>query len=192
MEPTAAIPLTPCCPQGSGSDAVALLIVTGLLVIAHGVVQWRRGRKGNTTMSKWKISLWIGALLLALGVTVMTQQDRHREEETTAPAQTPGPAAAIEAGLPALLELGADSCIPCKQMKPIIDDLKATYEGQLHVDFIDVWKNPEEGKKYGVRVIPLQIFFDTEGQERFRHEGFFSKEDILAKWTELGVELKTP
>ncbi|MCX5682965.1 MAG: organomercurial lyase, partial [Planctomycetota bacterium] len=32
-------------------------------------------------------------------------------------------------------------------------------------------------------------FFDASGKERFRHEGFFSKEDILAKWKELGVDL---
>jgi thioredoxin 1 len=39
-------------------------------------------------------------------------------------------------------------------------------------------------------VIPTQIFFDAEGKELFRHVGFFAKEDILAKWKELGVELK--
>jgi thioredoxin 1 len=60
------------------------------------------------------------------------------------------------------------------------------------VVFIDVWKNEGEGARHGIRVIPTQIFYDAKGKELFRHEGFFSKEAILAKWKELGVELKEP
>lgn len=94
--------------------------------------------------------------------------------------------------LPRMVDLGADKCIPCKMMSPILDELKSEYEGTLIVDFIDVWKNPDEGPKYGIKLIPTQIFFDASGKERFRHEGFFSKEDILAKWKELGVDLTNP
>jgi len=91
--------------------------------------------------------------------------------------------------LPKLIDLGADKCIPCKMMAPILDELKSEYEGSLIVEFIDVWKNPDEAPKYGIKLIPTQIFFDASGKEIFRHEGFISKEDILAKWQELGVEL---
>lgn len=94
--------------------------------------------------------------------------------------------------LPRLLDLGADKCIPCKMMAPILDELKKEYEGQFEVVFIDVWKNPEAAKPYHIKLIPTQIFFEKNGKERFRHEGFFSKEDILAKWKELGVPLKEP
>ncbi len=59
----------------------------------------------------------------------------------------------------------------------------------LPVEFIDVWKYPEAGKQYGIEMIPTQIFFDAGGKERFRHVGFFGKEDILGKWKTLGVEL---
>ena len=53
-----------------------------------------------------------------------------------------------------------------------------------------MWQNPDAGKQYGIEVIPTQIFYDATGKELFRHIGFFAKEDILAKWKELGVELK--
>jgi thioredoxin 1 len=91
--------------------------------------------------------------------------------------------------LPKLVDLGADKCIPCKMMAPILEELKSEYEGSLVVEFIDVWKNPDEAPKYGIKVIPTQIFFNASGKELFRHEGFISKEDILAKWQEFGVEL---
>ena len=91
--------------------------------------------------------------------------------------------------LPRLVDLGASKCVPCKMMAPILEDLKKECEGRLAVEFIDVWKNPDAGKEYGVRMIPTQIFYGADGKESFRHEGFFGKEDILAKWKELGVDL---
>lgn len=94
--------------------------------------------------------------------------------------------------LPRLVDLGATKCVPCKLMAPILDELGKDYAGQLNVVFIDVWEKREEGERYGVRMIPTQIFYDATGKERFRHEGFMAKKDILAKWTELGVELKAP
>ena len=60
----------------------------------------------------------------------------------------------------------------------------------MDVEFIDVWKKPEAAKPYKIKLIPTQIFYDAKGKERFRHQGFISKEDILTKWKELGVELK--
>ncbi len=92
--------------------------------------------------------------------------------------------------LPRLVDLGATKCIPCKMMAPILEDLRKTYSGQMDVQFIDVWENQDAGGQYGVKVIPTQIFFDAAGKELFRHEGFFAREDILAKWKELGVELQ--
>ena len=91
--------------------------------------------------------------------------------------------------LPRLVDLGADKCIPCKMMAPVLSELSKDYSGQLNVVFIDVWKKPEDGKAYEIQVIPTQIFYDATGKERFRHEGFMAKKDILAKWRELGVEL---
>ncbi|MBU1356053.1 MAG: thioredoxin family protein [Candidatus Edwardsbacteria bacterium] len=92
--------------------------------------------------------------------------------------------------IPKLVDLGASKCIPCKMMAPILEELEKEYKGKMDVVFIDVWKNPDEGSKYKVRVIPTQIFYSPEGKELFRHEGFYSKEDILAKWKELGYQLK--
>lgn len=103
-----------------------------------------------------------------------------------AKAQETGPSAGK---LPRLVDLGASKCLPCKMMAPILEELKKEYDGLLAVEFIDVWKNPDAGKEYGVRVIPTQIFYGADGKESFRHEGFLGKEDILAKWKELGVDL---
>jgi thiol-disulfide isomerase/thioredoxin len=98
--------------------------------------------------------------------------------------------AAEPSKVPKLVDLGADKCIPCKAMAPILKDFKTEYAGRMDVEFIDVWKNPDAGKAHKIKLIPTQIFFDASGKERFRHEGFYGKEDILGKWKELGVDLK--
>lgn len=58
--------------------------------------------------------------------------------------------------------------------------------------FIDVWKNRREGARYGIQPIPAPIFIDAAGKELFRHQGFYAKKDILAKWAELGIKLTPP
>jgi len=97
---------------------------------------------------------------------------------------------AAPAVLPRLLDLGAGKCIPCKLMAPILEDLKSTYAAGLRVDFIDVWEDKAAAQAHGINAIPTQIFFAPDGTELFRHEGFLSKEDILAQWKTLGYELK--
>jgi len=92
--------------------------------------------------------------------------------------------------LPKLVDLGSDKCVPCKMMKPILDDLKTNYAGKLEVIFMDVWENPEISNQYKIESIPTQIFYDAQGKELFRHEGFMPKEDIFAKFKELGINLE--
>ena len=103
---------------------------------------------------------------------------------TTAATSIQDPAEEIP--LPRLVDLGADKCIPCKKMAPILEAMREDFAGQFDVLFIDVWKNSQAGAPYRIRMIPTQIFFDEDGNELFRHEGFFSRDDILGKWAEFG------
>lgn len=141
-------------------------------------------------------------LVIAVGAVLYAKRQPGESEAVAAESSEQAPSAVPEEGpatektsalpaeadaVPRLVDLGADKCIPCKMMAPILEELKKEYAGKLKVQFIDVWKNPDAGKQYGIRVIPTQIFFDASGKERFRHEGFISREDILAKWKELGI-----
>ncbi len=88
--------------------------------------------------------------------------------------------------LPTLVDVGADKCIPCIKMAPILKQLREDFNGKLNVVFVDVWKKREEAATYHVQMIPTQIFYAADGTELFRHTGFFSREEILGKWKELG------
>ena len=119
--------------------------------------------------------LIVAALAATVVAAVALKQDKNESKD--APAAT-GP----QAALPRMVDLGAGKCIPCKKMAPILEELKKDYAGRMEVEFIDVWKNPDAGKAYGVEMIPTQIFYDASGKELERHTGFFGREDILAKW----------
>ena len=144
----------------------------------------------------------VAVLVVTVGVVVAIKQSKkpvaaavppvetaglcEQALQPAAPAESPSPAPGAVQALPKLVDLGAGKCIPCKMMAPILEDLKKNHAGKFEVQFIDVWQDAEAGQQYGIRVIPTQIFFAPDGNELFRHEGFFGKEDILGKWKELG------
>lgn len=93
----------------------------------------------------------------------------------------------LQRGLPRMVDLGKDKCIPCKMMAPILKDLKQEYEGTAIIEVIDLNEEPGAAKAYGVRLIPTQVFFNADGDEVWRHEGFLPKDAIVEKLLELGV-----
>lgn len=77
------------------------------------------------------------------------------------------------------VELGSVNCIPCRQMQPVMKSIEEKYKGKVKVVFHDVWKDKAPAQKYGIQLIPTQVFLDENGAEFFRHEGFFAEEEII-------------
>jgi len=155
---------------------VKILIVAALAVVVGGAVALKNNKAATESHS-------VPPAAAASGPT----EGLAAKAAPAADTSQPGPAATAK--LPRMVDLGAGKCIPCKMMKPILDELKRDYAHRFITEFIDVWENPDAGKKYGIEMIPTQIFYDAEGKERFRHVGFYGKEDILGKWQELGVDI---
>jgi thioredoxin 1 len=181
--------LAQCCSGGKANIALLLAFAAGTWCIFAWIPSVLKS-KGGIMNKTLKIVVVVG-LILAVAAIILLKQ-RGKEADSSQGLSTPAMAAMPPAsGLPRLVDLGADKCVPCKMMAPILEELKEQYKGKLDVVFLDVWKNPNVSKEYGIKVIPTQIFYDATGKERFRHEGFISKEDILAKWKELGVDLSS-
>ena len=125
-------------------------------------------------------------IIAAAAVLIVARESGPRPAEAAAPSGGPGE------GIPALIDLGADRCVPCIKMAPILQELREEYHGRLEVIFLDVWKDRTAGQRYGIRLIPTQIFFDAQGKELGRHEGFIGKGDILNTFLRYGVEIPPP
>jgi len=87
------------------------------------------------------------------------------------------------------IELGSVGCISCDKMQPIMKEIAEEYKGQVKVVFHDV--KTTEGKPYikefGIRAIPTQVFLDKDGNEYFRHLGFFAKDELVKVLQTQGV-----
>lgn len=116
-----------------------------------------------------------------------------------APAAQAAPGAGIQQAVPEVqggtkqaprfLELGSMRCQACLEMAKVLDALRASQGERLQVDFIDVFEQPEAADRHQIALIPTQIFFDAAGKEIFRHTGYFSHDNVLAKFRDLGVRL---
>ena len=90
-------------------------------------------------------------------------------------------------GMVTMLDLGAKKCIPCKMMAPIMEKMERVFKGKAAIVFIDVWKHHDQVKRFGMRSIPTQIFYNEKGEEVYRHVGFMSEKEIVKQLKNMGV-----
>jgi len=90
------------------------------------------------------------------------------------------------------IELGSVNCIPCKKMQPIMKSIEEKYSDQVKVVFHDVWKEDQKqyATKYGIKLIPTQVFLDSTGKEFSRHEGFYPEAEIDKLLQKKGLKVK--
>jgi len=81
-------------------------------------------------------------------------------------------------GKAVMIEVGSVGCIPCEQMKPVMEKLRTNYKGKLEVLFVDVRKYRDTAHRFHVFAIPTQVFLDKNGKEFHRHIGFYAYEKI--------------
>ncbi len=143
--------------------------------------------------TKWMIALVLAVAAAAVAFALVKPDGSKVSPKAAAPAAgQPLQAVSQTAGSPSsgrvtMIDLGADSCVPCKMMAPILDELKREYAGRADIIFYDVWKDPAPAKQHGIQAIPTQIFFDRQGREVHRHVGFMDKKAIVEILTRLGV-----
>jgi thioredoxin 1 len=95
---------------------------------------------------------------------------------------------ALTSGRPSVVDFGARSCIPCKKMAPILEELNRELSGKANVIFNDVWKDNSLAGKYRIQMIPTQVFFNAKGKEVKRHMGFMEKAAILQELKAAGMK----
>jgi thioredoxin 1 len=145
------------------------------LVDGAGVYEDRRGEIMPLNHKK-KFVIVVFLIMIFAGMFILVSANAQSNTKTSPVAK-----------LPRVVDVGADKCIPCIRMAPELENLKKEYAGALEVEFVDVWKRPQDAEVYKVRGIPTQIFYDVSGKEVARHLGFISKDDILAKFKSLGI-----
>lgn len=139
--------------------------------------------------NKKTIYLILSIVLIVLAIFGLKSMFNNPTSETKEMSQAVQRTSASEVKV-TFLELGSVGCIPCDKMQPILEEIAEEYKEQVEVVFHDL-KTPE-GKpyiqEYQVRAIPTQVFLDKDGNEYFRHLGFFTKEEVVKVLQQQGVE----
>ena len=94
--------------------------------------------------------------------------------------------------VPILLEFGRGWCIPCKYMKPILEDMGAAYQGKAIVMTVDMDANKDLVRDFRIRMMPTQVFLSPDGKEFFRHEGTLERNQIAYVFSKMGLPELTP
>ena len=94
---------------------------------------------------------------------------------------------ALTSGKPVLVDFGANSCLPCRQMRPVLKEIAAEYSEKAKVVVIDVYKYQNLAREHKVLMLPTLVFFDSKGKETFRNVGLMEKEKIVGKLKEIGM-----
>jgi thioredoxin 1 len=94
---------------------------------------------------------------------------------------------ALTSGKPVLVDFGANACIPCRQMRPVLKEVRTEYSEKAKILIIDVYKNQNLAQEYKVLMLPTLVFFDSKGKETFRNVGIMEKEKIVGKLKEIGM-----
>lgn len=123
-----------------------------------------------------------------LGKTVPVLMDASWVKDQVIPAQDNPVDKARLSRKPSMVDFGANGCRPCDMMVPVLDNLKSKYEGKVNVLFVHVQKEQILAARYGIQSIPVQVFFDKDGKEVFRHTGFFPQKEIEKKLSEMGAK----
>jgi thioredoxin 1 len=149
----------------------------------------REGIEREATKRTWSGKSVLAAVIIAVGVIVVPlylKSTPSSGAEAEPASQAAVASAQTGQALPRFVDLGTTTCIPCKVMLGVMEELKQKYPGAFIVDFVNVKEDPEETQQYKIRIIPTQIFYAPDGRELYRHEGVFRTEEIIAKWAELG------
>jgi len=95
--------------------------------------------------------------------------------------------AALKNSLPTMVDFGSTTCLPCIQMKPIMEELRDELTGKANIIFINVNEQPVLSRQYKITLIPLQVFLDKSGTEIYRHIGFYPKDSIMIWLNKAGL-----
>lgn len=131
-----------------------------------------------------------GLVAVLLGVWVYVSkpvtpeaQNAHDGKAVTADAVVQ----ALAAGKPTVVEFGANNCVSCREMKPVLHAL--AQDPRITVTDVDILKERAYISRYQIQLMPTQVFYDVQGRETGRHMGKISGDDILAR---LGLSSAQP
>ena len=169
-------------PDGVSEDKVYIMAYTD----EEG---WEPSYYKNVDIENHRVTTQInGSGRFAVLAPLTSLSSRNNTIPTTQPGRVISLDEALSNGKPTLAEFGSSTCIPCKQMKPILEELAVEYEGKMNVVIIEVYEQMELARYFRIVAVPTQIVFDSEGKMVNQHVGLWPKEEIVSQLEKMDIE----
>ncbi len=84
----------------------------------------------------------------------------------------------FESDIPVVLDFYSDTCMPCKMLSPVLEELGKSYKDKLKICKLNVNENAQLADEYGVMAVPT-LMYVKNGREINRTIGFINKNEIL-------------
>ncbi|MGC8604330.1 MAG: thioredoxin family protein [Desulfomonilaceae bacterium] len=117
---------------------------------------------------------------LCLGILGLSRYSEAQEKQLNIQAL-------LSQHVPIMLEFGRGWCIPCKYMKPILEDMAKAYAGKAIVTPVDMDANKALVRDFKIRMMPTQVFLTPDGKEFFRNEGTLERQNIVQVFAKMGI-----
>ncbi len=85
----------------------------------------------------------------------------------------------IKSEQPVLVDFFAEWCGPCKQMKPVLEQVAKKMEGKARILKIDIDKNKKAAAQYKIQGVPTLMVF-KEGKILWRQSGYMNTQQLSA------------
>jgi thioredoxin 1 len=135
---------------------------------------------------RMRVVWWVGFAVVLLSAGALLQAQVPTSSPTSGPASVE-PKPATSQPLPRMVDVGKTWCIPCKKMVAVLQEAERRYKGTASIEFVDLEKDPDAADRYGIQMIPTQIFYTADGKEFERHVGFLPFDDVEKIFKKMGV-----
>ena len=79
---------------------------------------------------------------------------------------------------PAIIDFHATWCGPCKQLAPTLNALAAEYGDEIYIYKVDIDKEPDIARAYGIRSVPSLLFIPHDDAVPQMGQGNIPKESL--------------
>lgn len=91
-------------------------------------------------------------------------------------------------GLPTVVKVGRTTCIPCRKMSKLLEELEPKLKGLAAVSIVDIDEDPDAVKRFNVTGIPVTIFYNSEGAETYRQIGLLEENEVIEQLGKAGMK----
>ena len=124
-----------------------------------------------------KIKLMLALIFVSLGAFAQTDITTEDFKKYVWDFEKDNQNIVLKTNVPVILDFYATWCRPCKMLAPELKAIQKEYDGQLVIYKIDVDREPQLARFFGVKAMPTIYFIPTQGKATYA-QGYMTQDQL--------------